>query len=63
MVQRKFFKDRWNPEKVWEVVKMDGGYYLRQYIKGNQIGRGIKTRKKHISSIGILDFQEVAGAK
>lgn len=38
-VSRKFYQDRWNPDKVWEVVKMVGGYYLWQYIKGSQFGR------------------------
>ncbi len=58
-LERKFFQDKWNVKKVWEVVKMAGGYYLRQYIAGEQFGRGIKTSKKFIASIGILDFQEV----
>lgn len=60
---RKFYQDRWNPDKVWEVVKMVGGYYLRQYIKGSRFGRGVKTSKKFIVSIGILDFQEVDGVR
>lgn len=62
-VSRKFYQDRWNPDKVWEVVKVVGGYYLWQYIKGSQFGRGIKTSKRFIASIGILDFQEVAGVR
>lgn len=62
-VSRKFYKDKWNTNKVWEVVKMAGGYYLRQYIKGRQFGRGIKTSKKFIESIGIFDFEEVTGDK
>lgn len=37
-VQRTFYQDRWNPDKTWEVVKLVGGYYLRQYIKGKQFG-------------------------
>lgn len=58
-VQRTFYQDRWNPDKTWEVAKLVGGYYLRQYIKGKQFGRGIRTTKRFIKSIGIFDFEEV----
>ncbi len=61
--QRKFYQDRWNPNKVWEVVKLVGGYYLRQYVSGNQVGRGVKTSKRFIQSIGVFDFEEVAGIR
>ena len=40
-VKRTFYRDRWNDRKVWEVVKLRGGFYLRQYINGKQFGRGI----------------------
>ena len=30
--KRMFYKDKWNPNKVWEVVELIGGYYLRQYV-------------------------------
>lgn len=53
-VQRTFYQDRWNPDKTWEVVKLVGGYYLRQYIKGKQFGRGIRTTKKYIRVLGYL---------
>lgn len=43
--------------KFLEVIKMKGGYYLKQYINGRQFGRGIRTSKKYISSIGIFDFE------
>lgn len=42
-VRRTYYRDRWNEKKVWEVVKLVGGYYLRQYISGQQVGRGMKT--------------------
>ena len=58
-LQRTFYQDRWNENKIWEVVKLVGGYYLRQYINGKQFGRGIKTTKKFIQSIGIFDFEVV----
>ena len=50
-----------NEKKVWEVVKLVGGYYLRQYISGQQVGRGMKTSKKFIKSIGVFEFEEVGG--
>lgn len=37
-LQRNYYRDRWNEKKVWEVVKLVGGYYLRQYISGQQVG-------------------------
>lgn len=55
---RTFYQDRWNPDKTWEVVKLVGGYYLRQYIKGRQFGRGIRTTKKYIQSIGIFEYAQ-----
>lgn len=58
-MERKFYRDRWNPDKTWEVVKMHGGYYLRQHIKGKRFGSGIRTTKRFIKSIGIFDFEEV----
>lgn len=58
-LKRVFYQDRWNPDKTWEVVKMAGGYYLRQYIKGKLFGRGVRTTKKFIENIGIFDFEKV----
>jgi len=61
VVKRNFYQDRWNEKKVWEVATLVGGLYLRQYIDGIQQGRGVRTTKKFIRSIGILGFQEIAG--
>lgn len=58
-VQRIFYQDRWNENKVWEVAQMVGGYYLRQYVCGEQWGRGVRTTKKFIKSLGILEFEQV----
>lgn len=58
-IKRTFYKDRWNENKVWEVAEMIGGYYLRQYVCGKKQGKGIKTTKKFIKSIGIFDFEQV----
>lgn len=56
-LQRTYYRDRWNEKKVWEVVKLVGGYY----ISGQQVGSGIKTSKKFIKSIGVFEFEEVGG--
>lgn len=58
-VQRTFYQDRWNKNKVWEVVQLVGGYYLRQYVCGQQWGRGLRTTKKFIKSLGILEFEQI----
>ena len=31
MVKRTWYQDCYNEKKTWEVVKMNGAYYLRQY--------------------------------
>lgn len=56
-MKREFYIDKYNDKKVWEVVKLKGGYYLRQYINGKKFGRGIKTSKKYIKSLGIFNFE------
>ena len=58
-VQRTFYQDRWNKNKVWGVAQLVGGYYLRQYVCGQQWGRGLRTTKKFIKSLGILEFEQV----
>lgn len=58
-VQREFYRDSWNSNKVWEVAKLVGGYYLRQYVCGKQVNRGIRTTKKFIQSIGVFDMERV----
>ena len=58
-VQRTFYQDRWNKNKVWQVAQLVGGYYLRQYVCGQQWGRGLRTTKKFIKSLGILEFEQV----
>lgn len=57
-VKRTFYQDRCNPEKTWEVVQMSGGYYLRQYIKGLQFRKGVRTTKKFIASLGIFEYEK-----
>lgn len=63
MTERTYYRDKYNMNKVWEVVKLNGGYYLRQYVCGRQIGRGLRTTKKFIQNLGIFDFEVVIGFK
>lgn len=44
-------QDKYNDIKTWEVTKLSGGFYLKQFIKGKQFGNGIRTTKKWIESI------------
>ena len=60
-VQRTYYQDKYNSDKVWEVTKLRGGYYLRQYVCGEQFGKGLRTTKKFIQSLGILDFEVMEG--
>lgn len=60
-VKREFYRDRYNQNKVWEVARLAGGYYLRQYVKGQQFGTGLRTSRKFIESIGIFEFEKVGG--
>lgn len=62
-VKRTFYKDRWNENKVWEVAELIGGYYLRQYVCGKQWGRGLRTTKRFIQSIGIFDYEQVTSVQ
>ena len=59
MIERMFYRDAYNVDKVWEVAVLSGGYYLRQYIKGKQFGRGLRTTKKWLGQLGILEMERV----
>lgn len=61
MIKRTYYQDKYNENKIWEVSNLIGGYYLRQFVCGEQWGNGIKTTKKFIKSIGIFDFDIVSG--
>lgn len=57
---RRYFKDRYNANKVWEIVQLSGGnYYVRQYIKGKQFGVGRRMHKKLIDDIGMMEGEEL----
>lgn len=51
---RVFYQDEYNLNKVWEVVTLKGGYYLRQYIKGKQFGRGVRVTKTFLQQLNLL---------
>ena len=59
MIKRMFYRDAYNADKVWEVAILRGGYYLRQYIKGKQFGRGLRTTKKWLEQLGILEMERI----
>lgn len=44
-------QDKYNDIKTWEVTKLSGGFYLKQFIAGKQFGSGIRITKKWIESI------------
>ena len=53
------YQDKHNPQKTWEVTSSisQGFYYLRQFICDKQFGRGLKTSRKYLKEIGILDMK------
>lgn len=44
-------QDKYNHIKTWEVTKLSGGFYLKQFINEKQFGNGVRTTKKWIESI------------
>lgn len=56
-MERKIFQDPYNKAKIWEVTKLNGGYYLKQFINGKQFNRGLRTTKKYLEQIGILKME------
>ena len=54
---RTLYQDKYNPNKTWEVTSMSHGFYLKQFICDKQFGRGLRTTKEYLKSIGILDMQ------
>lgn len=55
-MKRKIYQDPYNSIKTWEVTKLSGGYYLKQFINGKQFGRGSRTTKKRLEQIGIFEM-------
>lgn len=63
-IKRRFFVDRYNDKKIWEVAYLKGVYLIRQYIKKNDNthhlqGKGSRRSKKELKELGILDFKEI----
>lgn len=58
MVKREWYRDRYNSKKTWEVVKMVGGYYLRQYVDGQQVNTGLRTTKALLQALVFLNLKE-----
>lgn len=54
---RTLYQDKYNPKKTWEVTSISHGFYLKQLICGKQFGRGLKTSREYLRSVGILDMQ------
>ncbi len=56
-MKRAIYQDPYNPIKTWEVTKLNGGYYLKQFINGKQFNRGLRTTKKNLEKMGILKMK------
>lgn len=55
-MKRTIYQDPYNSNKTWEITKLNGGYYLKQFINGKQFGRGSRTTKKRLEKIGIFEM-------
>ena len=58
MVKREWYRDRYNSKKTWEVVKMVGGYYLRQYINGQQVTPDSGQQRLLLQALVFLNLKE-----
>ena len=57
---KRWFVDRYNPIKVWEVTKLSSGnYYVKQFINGTQYGKGLRIHKWLIDDIGMMEGKEI----
>ena len=55
-LKRVKIQDKYNPIKVWEVTKLSGGFYLKQFVGDRQTGSGRFTKKWIMS---MLDIKEL----
>ena len=55
-MKRKIYQDPYNSIKTWEVTKLSGGYYLKQFINVKQFGRVSRTTKKRLEQICIFEM-------
>lgn len=51
LMQKIVIQDKYNESKKWEIIKISGGYYLKQYISNKQYGKGLRTTKSWIENI------------
>lgn len=56
LMKRELYQDKYNSDKVWQVNYLEGGYYLKQFIKGEQFGKGLRTTKKYLNELGIFEM-------
>lgn len=52
-------QDKYNNKKTWEIAFISHGYYLRQYICGQQYGRGARVSLRWCKSIGLFDMKPI----
>ena len=51
---RVYYQDKYNKDKVWEITKQSGGnYYVKQFIKGKQFGKGTRMSKSDVDDLGL----------
>lgn len=51
------YQDPYNENKTWQVIKMKGVYYLKQFICGRQYSRGARCTKAWLAHIGIFEMK------
>lgn len=51
------YRDKWNPNKTWEVRRTVFGWYIRQYINGYPVSPGLKTNKETVRRMGLFGLQ------
>ena len=59
-MKRLLIQDKYNSDKTWEINHISHGFYLKQYIKGKQFGKGVRTTKKWLKEIGLLDMKVIS---
>lgn len=67
-IKRRFFRDKYNDKKIWEVAYLKGTYLIRQYLENNDsayhlLGRGSRRNKKELIELGLLGFEEITNIR
>lgn len=56
IMKSKEIVDRYNPSKIWIISKSKcRHYYMQQKICGRIFGKKVRTTKKHLIDIGVLE--------